>query len=301
MIVEEKKAHRIKDLLSACSEQSDLIQRIIIEVEPGFERSKLKALLKSDKWPLAVNPNLIVNNDSYQDKLERGESILDAFIENGLINKRFLDFGCGEGHTAKAASERASFAIGYDIDETGWHEFYDTDRFMLTNDWQAVANKGPYDAVFLYDVLDHIVEEDPIDILKNIHSVMAPKGRVYVRCHPWCSRTGTHVYRSLNKAFVHMFFSDEELGAMGCTPLPAKKILHPILTYDDWFQKGGFKKIDEKTIRQDVEPFFEKEELIAKIIKEHWKESFEERLASGRVFPKFQLEQQFLDFVLEKD
>lgn len=301
MICEEKKQARIKDLLAACSEQPDLIHRIIIEVEPGFERSKLKALLKSDKWPMAVNPNLIVNNSSYDDKLERGESILDTFVENGLINKKFLDFGCGEGHVAKAASARASYSVGYDIDETGWEAFHETDRFMLTNDWQAVINKGPYDVVFLYDVLDHIESEDPIDILKMINSVMVPNGKVHVRCHPWCSRTSSHVYRTINKAFIHMFFSEEELREMGCDPLPSRKIIHPLVTYDDWFQKGGFNKIDEKTLRQDVEPFFMKEELLSNIIKNHYKDSFEERYASGREFPKYQLEQQMLDFQLEKD
>lgn len=300
MIVEVKKQHQIKDLLSACAEQSDLIHRIIIEVEPSFERSKLKALLKSDRWPLAVNPHLIVNNDSYDDKLSRGETILDTFVENGLVNKKFLDFGCGEGHVAKAGSERATFSVGYDIDDSGWEAFHESDRFMLTNDWQAVINKGPYDVVFLYDVLDHIDSEDPIDVLKMIYDVLVPKGRIYVRCHPWCSRTSTHVYRNLNKAFVHMFFNEEELREMGCEPLPIRKILHPIVTYDDWFQKSGFKKVDEKVLRQDVEPFFLKEELLSSLVKKHYKDSFEERYASGREFPKFQVEQNFLDFTLEK-
>ena len=298
MIVDEKHSYKIKDLLSACMEQPDKIHRIIVEVEADFERSKLKALLKSNRWPLAVNPHLIVS-PKHEDKLERGESLLDTFVENGLIGKRFLDFGCGEGHVAKVASDRAEFAVGYDIDETGWEVFHETERFMLTNDWQAVVNKGPYDVIFVYDVLDHIVDEDPIELLQDARSVLAPGGKVFIRCHPWCSRTGSHNYRTLNKAWIHLFFSEEELREMGCDPLPVKKILHPMLTYEDWFSKSGFKTVSENTCRQSVEPFFEQEELLCKIIKDHWKDSIEERLRSGKVFPRFQLEQNTLDFILE--
>lgn len=302
MIIEEKRQSKIQDILHACAEQSSLIHRIIIEVEPSFERSRLKALLKSDKWPKAVNPNLIIDNSSYKDKLERGEALLDTFfVENNLTNKKFLDFGCGEGYAAKAASQRAELSVGYDIDDTGWYVFDETNTFKLTNDWQSVINNGPYDVVFIYDVLDHLVDQDPIDILKDVHSILTPNGRVHVRCHPWCSRSGNHIYRELNKAFVHMFFTEEELREMGYNPLPLKKILHPLVTYEDWFQKSGFKKIvDEKPIRQEVEDFFSKEPLLCSIIKNQWKESFEERLSSGKVFPSFQMELNFVDYFLQK-
>jgi 2-polyprenyl-3-methyl-5-hydroxy-6-metoxy-1,4-benzoquinol methylase len=304
MIVEEKKQHRMKDLLSAALEQSDKINRIIFEVEPDFERSKLRALLRSDKWPEAVNPNVIIDRSSSEDMFSRAENILDlmdVMLASNLSNKKFLDFGCGQGHIARAAADRSTYSVGYDIDEEGWEHFEETPRFMLTNDLQVVKSKGPYDAILLYDVLDHIVEEDPIDILKFLNGVLTPTGRIYVRCHPWCSKSGTHVYHQINKAWIHMFFSDEEIVEMGGKPIPTLKITHPIATYANWFEKGGFKRHSENIKREQVESFFTSEDILIKTVKEHWKNSIEERLASGKEYPKFQLEQTFLDFVLVKD
>ena len=274
MIVEEKKKERMKDLLTACLEQPDKIHRIIIETESDFERSKLRALLRGTKWPFAVHPNLLIANND-QDKLERADSILDWMMGNNLQDKKFLDFGCGEGHVAYQASQRAKLSIGYDINETGWERFKGTDRFLLTSEFQEAHRHGPYDVILLYDVLDHIMTEEPQDVLKDLRSVLKDDGKVYVRCHPWCSRHGTHAYKSLNKAYIHFFFTPEELEKMGVSSLPTRKIIHPITTYDDWFQKAGLKKIDSESnvMRETIEPFFQQEDILCKLIKDHWKES----------------------------
>lgn len=301
MIVEEKNPERLKDLLAAAQDQTDLIRRIIIETEPEFQRSKLKALLFSKQWPHAVDPNLLVSSEE-EDRFDRAEAILDWVLGSNLQDKKFLDFGCGEGHVAYRASLRSKLSVGYDLNESGWEKFKATDRFFLTSDFQEIHRHGPYDVILLFDVLDHIVTEDPKDVLKDLHGILKDNGKVHVRCHPWCSRSGAHAYNSLNKAYLHFFFTPEELEKMGVKSDPIRKIIHPITTYDDWFLKSGFKKLDSESnvMRQSVEPFFEQEPILAKLIKDHWKDSYEERLSSGKVFPKHQLEQTMLDFVLVK-
>lgn len=304
MIVEEKRQDKIQDLLSACIEQHEKISRIIVETTPDFEKSKLRALVRSDKWPVAVHPGLLIDNENEDDKFGRAESILEQTISTNLAGRKFLDFGCGEGHVAKKASEQqVEMSIGYDIDETGWHRFHSNDRFLLTNDFQEVRRYGPYDAILLWDVLDHIMEpEDPHEVLESLNGILSDSGRVYVRCHPWCSKHGTHAYKDLNKAYVHYFFSEEELASMGVRTLPTRKIIHPITTYDDWFRKSGFKKIEAEAhvVRDSVEPLFQTEDILCSVIKGHWKDSYEERLSSGRTFPSHQLEICFLDFILVK-
>ena len=176
-----------------------------------------------------------------------------------------------------------------------------SDRFLLTSDFEEVTRHGPYDVILLYDVLDHIIDEDPQTIKESIYGVLKDNGKVHIRCHPWCSKHGTHAYKSLNKAYIHLFFSPEDLAGMGIRTIPTRKIIHPITTYDDWFSKAGFKKIESNVLRDNVEPFFEQEDVLCKIIKDHWKDSYEERLSSGKVFPRFQLEASFLDFVLSKN
>lgn len=300
MIVDEKRQNKLKDLLSSGMEQIDKIHRIIIEVDPSFERSKLKALLKGGKWPAAVYPHLILDDDE-SSQIERAEVVIEQMLGNSIIGKKFLDFGCGEGFVPHVASKSASMAVGYDIDEVKWERFRTTDSFMLTSDFQTAARQGPYDAILLFDVLDHVIDEDPVAILKDLREILKDDGTMYIRFHPWTSRHATHVYKTINKAYAHMLFSEDELREMGAMPLPCRKIIHPIITYEEWFTKAGLKPSRMPSfLAEKPEPFFEEEPIIRDAIMEHWKDSCEERLASGKVFPAFQMEKQFIDYKIQK-
>lgn len=175
----------------------------------------------------------------------------------------------------------------------------------LTTSWKEVVKKAPYDIIMLYDVLDHI--EGPVSNiakeLKNIKSILRPGGSVYVRCHPFCSRHGTHLYQKINKAFIHLIFTEEELEKLGYGKefqLPTRKIIHPIITYNEWFKTANFQLYKRDHVyREAVEPFFENIPLVAKRIKDHWKDSSDKNLKSGKGFPRIQLEQQFVDYILK--
>ncbi len=170
--------------------------------------SQLQDLLKSDKWPEAVLEFQIADDTSEEDKTDRAEGIIDILIEESLEGKRFLDFGCGEGHSVKYSSEEnASVSVGYDIKSTGKLPWEQDGKFLLTTEFEKVLDKGPFDIVLIYDVLDHA--EDPMDVLLKASSVLSPTGTIYLRCHPFSSRHGGHCYRKLNKAFVHLVFSEE--------------------------------------------------------------------------------------------
>jgi len=56
---------------------------------------ELVNLLNSKAWPHAVDPALICDISSEQDKEDRAEGILDLIIDIHLENLKFLDFGCG--------------------------------------------------------------------------------------------------------------------------------------------------------------------------------------------------------------
>lgn len=147
-------------------------------------------------WPLAVSPNLLCSS-AETDKVERARSIIDCIILTPLDNKKFLDFGCGEGNIVRELKSRGRSNIyGYDIDP----DFATDDVF--TN-FEIVKSKGPYDVILLYDVLDHT--ENPVKLLKQVREVSHDKTIVYMTCHPWGSRHGEHQYKDANKAFSHVF------------------------------------------------------------------------------------------------
>lgn len=265
------------------------------------EFGALKLLLDSPSWPAAVDPALICNENSEQDKEDRAEGILDIIIDVHLEKLSFLDFGCGEGHVVnRSLIQNPRMAVGYDIvDFERWKSFPANPALAFTSNWEEVVKNGPYNLVLLYDVIDHMMGEEAIvENLKKIRSVMAPNAKIFVRVHPWCSRHATHLYHKINKAYIHLVFSQEELKEMGYEGQPTRHIIHPVMHYNDCFKSAGLRVLGKEQITNTtIEPFFRDTAVVASRIKENWRKSHEPELREGRKFP-WQLEMQFINFVL---
>jgi len=268
------------------------------------EFDELKRLLKSEDWPKAISDSQICDENSEADKTERAEGVIDFIIDGSLKDKKFLDFGCGEGHMAKYASSQALFSAGYDI-QNSRNFVWETkqENFLLSICLETIKNGGPYDIILMYDVLDH--SQDPVQVLKDAKSLLANNGRIYLRCHPWCGRHGGHLYQQINKAFVHLVFNESELLEMGINSdksiknkVIKNKVIYPIATYDKNIADAGLIKVSMKIDEQNPEGFFSKNSLVASRIKMALPEKGGTK--KREVFPNFQLKQSFLDFVLKR-
>lgn len=260
-----------------------------------FER--LKTLLLGDSWPEALDVEMIAGDDR-DSKIERSMGIIEYIINEDIRDKKFLDFGCGEGYTPLVAADMgASLAVGYDIAPDKWDSINLKSPHFLTSKWSEIQDKAPYDFALMYDVLDHM-DGGQAEALAKIKSVLKPGGLIYIRCHPWCSRAGTHLYRTLNKAYAHIVFSDAELIRMGFSPGDkVEKIIHPHLTYKSWIEGAGLHLVNENGVRENVEDLFSQDQDIAERIKSHWKNiSSEAGLRSGANFPTFQLQTNWVDY-----
>ena len=255
---------------------------------------QLKKALQSDTWPEAVNPNLICDPNSEQDKVERGRGIIELMIEEDLKKMKFLDAGCGEGHCAFLSAEYGTqVSIGFDIKEYDSWKGFKKDNFLLTSDFEEVKKHGPYDIITIFDVIDHIKGMEPVTFLQACKSVLSDNGKIYMRCHPFVSRHATHLYHELNKAYVHLVFTTEELKQL----VPNSKhveestgVTHPIKTYGDYIEQAGLKVINRRDITEKVEPFFKIPKIAERIMKH----------AEFGHFPEFQLSVQFIDYILGK-
>lgn len=259
---------------------------IIDPQKDDFE--SLKALLESDKWPVAIDPEEICDVTNEEDKNERGIGISEILLSD-YQGKKVLDYGCGEGHIIKN-SKNLFMGVGYDIQKTGnlnWEEV--EGNSLLTTDFDKVRSYGTYDVVLLYDVLDHV--SDPNNILKDIKSVSNKDTLIIARCHPWCSRHGAHLYNSLNKAFIHVVFSDEELANLGLTSNLTVNIA-PLNHYRNLFSINNLTIKSEKIEKTEIEKFFQENLLVRKRIMNRWNRD------AMKEFPTFQLEQSFVDYVL---
>jgi 2-polyprenyl-3-methyl-5-hydroxy-6-metoxy-1,4-benzoquinol methylase len=261
------------------------------------DENKITAIINNDEWPQAVDPQLIVS--TLADKMTRAESVLYLFLQDQVAGKKILDFGTGEGHMAVAvANKGANLAVGYDINQyDSWATFPQGSNLIFSTDFNLVSQHGPYDSVILYDVLDHT--KNPVGVLQQVRGVLSDTGKVAIRCHPWCSRHGGHLYRSMNKAYAHLFLSTEVVFRLSGGMAPLQRVIHPIQTYRNWFRDAGFKVDSEEIVREGPEQFFMKEPQ-SKVIKAWFRTSFDPNLANGTYFPLYQVSQQFNDYVISK-
>lgn len=258
-------------------------------VVAGNELETLKKLLESDEWPFAIDPEEMCDSTSEDDKNERGVEISEDLL-NEYNDKKVLDYGCGEGHIIKN-SKKISLGVGFDVQKLGalvWEE--QIENCLLTTDFEKVKSNGPYDVVLLYDVLDHASDQNKV--LDDVKSVCNKNTLVIIRCHPWCSRHGTHLYTTLNKAFVHVVFSDEELTDLGLPTSIVQPLIAPLNHYRGLFAVNGFCIKNEKIIDGKVERFFKENQLVKSRIMKRWNRD------SSKEFPVFQLEQSFVDYKL---
>jgi 2-polyprenyl-3-methyl-5-hydroxy-6-metoxy-1,4-benzoquinol methylase len=285
----EDKIISIKKELEFLLEEIKKLNSPIFAQSINNEFEELKNLLYSEYWPEAVESYLICDNKSEEDKIERAEYITSNFIEEELKNYSILDFGCGEGHISKLFSDRSKFVFGYDLDVAKIN--FKADNLKFSNDFKDVIEYGIYDYVFVYDVLDH--STDINDILSKIKSVCDKNSKIIIRCHPWCGRHGCHYYTKINKAFLNLVFTTEELLSLGLDISDVNKIIYPIKTYNEFFINNGFEIVEEVVERQNVEDFFINNNLIKKRIMLNWDRNIAEE------FPRHQMEQCFLTYKLK--
>ena len=270
---------------------------VVSQSKPSLEENasfeQLKEAVMGDKWPEAVNKNLICDPNSESDKIERGRGIIELMIEEDLNGLKFLDFGCGEGHCVHLSSEyHTELSVGYDIMPCQkWQEFNSNTKF--TTNFSEVMADGPYDIILMFDIIDHLQKEDMSSVLKKAESVLTDKGRIYLRCHPFPSRHATHLYHDLNKAYLHLVFTPDELREIvpySANELPSQIISKPLATYKKEIESAGLKEVNHREITEKVEPFFTSPGIANRI----------QKTLGFNSFPNFQMSLQFIDYVLEK-
>jgi 2-polyprenyl-3-methyl-5-hydroxy-6-metoxy-1,4-benzoquinol methylase len=146
------------------------------------EFENLKELLISSEWPESVLDFQIVDENSEQEKMDRAEGVIDILIQEDLKDKKFLDFGCGEGHMAKYASTQCLLSVGYDIAEPKMNSFAwekKENNFLLTKNYESVVKNGHYDVILIYDVIDHTATiNEQLAILRKASELLSADGKI---------------------------------------------------------------------------------------------------------------------------
>lgn len=248
---------------------------------------------KSDMWPQAVSPHLIVSNETDDPIKKRFRAVqMIGLMGVATAGLRVLDCGCGEGYTtSEIAGNNASNVIGYDITRFGVWDNFQKPNLMYTTDRKTVESQKPFDFIVLYDVIDHLEGENPDEFLSWVASLLSPGGKVFLRCHPWTARHGGHLYEKMNKAYIHLALTTDELVRAGLKTISNLKITRPLATYDNLIAKAGFAVVNRKGHTEPVEDFFSGE-ILDRIIKVTWNGAIDHQTALKI------MSNQFVDYVL---
>lgn len=226
-------------------------------------------ILKTNLWPEAVPPSMVVKDEAA--KRIRAGSILAGFVNQTLKGKKFLDFGCGEGHVTAEAARSGAQSIGYDPTIYGeWSGFSDG---KFTDSLEEVASHGPYDIILLYDVADHVTSLEPWVFMKSVANLMSPSTKLYVRYHPITSPHATHTYTTFNKAYAHLLFDENVLVELGANPQTVIRT-HP--TAD--LAKAGLRIEQMNRVVTPVDPFFHDEFILSLLTARHFKGKTKEQI-----------------------
>lgn len=270
-------------------ELSQLVAKIpdaILQLSGTMNEHNVCDIVLSEFWPLAVSDTMVVRTD--EGKHVRARSIINAMIRDSLKGQRFLDFGCGEGHVAVAAAKTASMSVGYDIVKSEEWQRLDKGIGLLTTDLNIVKANAPYDCILLYDVIDHIMtRESAVAALQLIHSVSTPSTRIYVRCHPYIARHGTHLYRTLNKAYAHLLLPSEVLNQYQSEP--TRQILRPQAEYAGLFEAAQLKQKTQNIISKQLDDIFMQDDIVM---------MFKRIVNADREWQRQALAFEFIDYIL---
>ena len=248
---------------------------------------------QTDDWPEAVDQKMIIPSEGKAEKQFRALQIA-GLIKLSMFGKIVLDYGCGEGYNANETASSALKVIGYDSKQCPHWADRSKDNLILTNNKATVIEHAKFDIIILYDVLDHLTADNPSELMQWLSSILSENGVIFVRTHPWSSRTGGHLYESSNKAFLHLALTTDEIIKAGLKiKEPNLKIIRPLAAYEQWFKDAGL-KIDDKRIKTNqIEGFFSGP-IMDRIIKINWNGKIEPDTAR-RIMANH-----FIDYYLSK-
>lgn len=132
-----------------------------------------------------------------------------------ISGKTVLDLGCNDGAISfEYLQKGAARVIGIDIDERAiqraqsrYHE--ERMSFVKNTVDQIPIDDQSVDVVISYDVFEHISQ--PKIILKELHRILAPNGKVLIGTQGWFHPFAPHLWSVMPVPWAHVLFSEKNL------------------------------------------------------------------------------------------
>jgi 2-polyprenyl-3-methyl-5-hydroxy-6-metoxy-1,4-benzoquinol methylase len=289
----EKNLEQLKTIISGdfCITEKVIRKQVEIQEQISIPEAELGPIpdYTDDDWPKAIDSDFIVGQGEIE-KQFRATQIVES-IEFVTKDLSVLDFGCGEGHVAHEISQTANKVVGFDKERYESWDAKIADNLFFITDHNIIKSHAPYDLIILYDVIDHMLGDHALT-LKRLGQLLNDDGKIFIRAHPWTSRHGSHLYEKINKAYLHLIVTPDEVSDIPWGEVEyTHKIVRPMGAYESWFKHANLEIISKDVQHGAIEEFFD--ELLDRIIKITWNGKIDRETA------KKIMSIEFIDYVLE--
>jgi SAM-dependent methyltransferase len=144
-----------------------------------------------------------VTRESDRQRFRQYFEMLAPFWRNGSRALRYLDIGCGVGHSVDVARELGWQAIGVEPNKTAAETAQKAGRNVVRSlDWST----GRYDIISLFETLEHVT--DPAALMREISGVLTAGGIIMITV-PQCASLELSIMREHS---FHVFGGSEGVG-----------------------------------------------------------------------------------------
>ena len=164
-------------------------------------------------------PNVRTESDHEAKYLDDFLTLFDVDLLAELRGRRILDYGCGYGGKAVELARRLpeSTVVGVEVHQHKTSKGTDfarrkgvsNCRFVLATQQEMPVEAGAFDAVISHDVIEHV--HDPVATIRELHRVLAPKGRAYLVFPPYDGAASHHLDFITVLPGLHWVFSPDTI------------------------------------------------------------------------------------------
>ena len=262
-------AQQIREYIRACEHMIKFFNKMLSRGDYAqgtedrlAELTELRLQARSVSWPPAFDVK-----ETATDKLR---SFLGS-ISVPIKSQKVLEFGGCDNNLATLLKTECGAAkvYSYDVELCKYNERTVSDpTIIFTDNFRLIQHHGAYDIIVINDIIDHL--EKPVYWLKQLAELInSQSGRIFVRCHPYTSKNGTHLGEQINKAFLHLVFSDDELATLGVTNKYTRKIVDLNSSYQRFFDEANLKIVREDIKKCPVDSIFLTDSRITSRIKKN--------------------------------
>jgi len=222
------------------------------------ELTELRFQIRKDDWPKAIDDK---ESDPSHDFL--------GSLSIPIKNQSVLEFGGCDYNLGVSLKKDydAEKVVSYDIELCRYKKtMLHNSSVVYTDNFKLVQQKGNYNIILVNDIIDH-VENSNYWLHHLCDLIDKDTGRIFIRCHPYTSKNGTHIGEQTNKAFLHLIFNDNELATLGVTNKFTRKTIDSTKSYRKLFEECGLKIVKEVIKKEVVESMFLTDSRITERIK----------------------------------